>query len=76
MNRISNACNIKKEINNYKNDRIVCKNCYNKNKRKNNSKSLIQDNTTVSHQQQEIENGIDIKNNRTLSVGPSLPGKT
>ena len=64
-NKNCSVCNIKLDINNYKKDRTVCKDCYNKKKRKNN---LIQ--------QPKIENGNDINNNRTLSVGPSFWGKT
>ena len=63
-NKNCSVCNIKLDINNYKKDRTVCKDCYNKKKRKNN---LIQ--------QPKIENEIDINNNRTLLVGPSLSGK-
>ena len=62
-NKNCSACNIKLDKNNYKKDRTVCKDCYNKKKRKNN---LIQ--------QPKIEN--DINNNRTLLVGPSFSGKT
>ena len=58
---------------NYKRDRTVCKDCYNKKKRKNN---LIENEITSFHQQPKIENGINIKNNRTLLVGPSFSGKT
>ena len=58
-------CNIKLDINNYKKDRTICKDCYNRKKRKN---DLIQ--------QPKIENGHDINNNRTLLVGPSFSGKT
>ena len=67
MNKKKNCsvCKIKLDINNYKKDRNVCKDCYNKMKRKNN---LIQ--------QPKIENGNDIKNNRTLLVGCSFSGKT
>ena len=64
-NKNCSVCNIKLDINNYKKDRTVCKDCYNKKKRKNN---LIQ--------QPKIENGNDINNNRTLLVGPSFSGKT
>ena len=64
-NKNCSVCNIKLDINNYKKDRTVCKDCYNKKKRKNN---LIQ--------QPEIENGNDINNNRTLLVGSSFAGKT
>ena len=69
-NKICSACNIKLDINNYKKDRTVCWDCYNKKKRKNN---LIQNENTTSHQQPKIENNI---NNRTLLVGPSFSGKT
>ena len=64
-NKNCSVCNIKLDIKNYKKDRTVCKDCYNKKKRKNN---LIQ--------QLKIENGNDINNNRTLLAGPSFPGKT
>ena len=64
-------CNIKLGINKYKKDRTVCRNCYNKTKKKNN---LVQNEITISHQQPEIENGNN--NNRTLLVGPSVSGKT
>ena len=62
-NKNCSACNIKLDINDYKKDRTVCRDCYNKKKRKNN---LIQ--------QPKIEN--DNNNNRTLLVGPSFSGKT
>ena len=41
------VCNIKLDINNYKKDRTVCRECYNKKKRKNK--------ITISHQQPKIE---------------------
>ena len=64
-NKNFSVCNIKLDINNYKKDRTVCKDCYNKMKRKNN---LIQ--------QPKTKNGNDINNNRTLLVGSSFAGKT
>ena len=64
-NKKYSVCNIKLDINNYKKDRTVCKDCYNEKKRKNN---LIQ--------QPKIENGNDTNNNRTLLVIPSFSGKT
>ena len=64
------VCNTKIDINNYKKDRTVCKDCYNKKKRKN---KLIQNEITTSHQQPKIKN---ININRTLLVGPSFSGKT
>ena len=66
-NKNCSVCNIKLDINNYKKDRNVCKDCYNKKKRKNN---LVQN----EFQQPKIENGNN--NNRTLLVGPSFSGKT
>ena len=59
------VCNIKLDINIYKKDRTVCKDCYNKKRRKNN---LIQ--------QLKIEKGKGINNKRTLLVGSSFAGKT
>ena len=67
-NKNCSVCNIKLDINNYKKDRTVCKDCYNKKKRKNK--------ITISHQQPIIENGNNNNNNRTLLVGPFFPGKT
>ena len=69
-NKICSACNIKLDINNYKKDRTVFRDCYNKKKRKNN---LIQNENTTSHQQPNIENN---NNNRTLLVGSSFSGKS
>ena len=42
MNRKCSVCNIKIDENNYLKDRTVCKNCYNKNRRKNNSNITTQ----------------------------------
>ena len=71
-NKNCSACNIKLDINNYKKDRTVCRDCYNKKKRKNN---LIQNEITISHQS-KIENVNNNNNNRTLLVGASFAGKT
>ena len=65
------VCNIKLDVNNYKKDRTVCKDCYYEKKRKNN---LVRNEITISHQQPKIENGNN--NNRTLLVGASFSGKT
>ena len=69
-NKNCSACNIKLDINNYKKDRTVCRDCYNKKKRKNN---LVPNEITTSYQQPKIENN---NNNPTLIVGPSFLGKT
>ena len=71
-NKNCSACNIKLDINNYKKDRTVCRECYNKEKRKNN---LVRNEITISHQP-KIENHNNNNNNRTLLVGPSFSGKT
>ena len=72
-NKICSVCTTKLDINNYKKDRFVCRDCYNKKKRKNN---LVPNEITISHQQPIIENGNNNNNNRTILVGPSFSGKT
>ena len=72
-NKNCSACNIKLDINNYKKDRTVCRDCYNKKKRK---KYLVQNEITISHQQPIIEHDNNNNNNRSLLVGPSFSGKT
>ena len=42
MNRICNICNVEMDGYNYLESRTVCKSCYNKNRRINNQKTLIQ----------------------------------
>ena len=73
-NKNCSACNIKLDINNYKKDRTICRDCYNKKKRKININTLPP-NKTIENvnapQQSKFE-----KNNRTLLVGPSFSGKT
>ena len=75
-NKNCSACNIKLDINNYKKDRTVCRDCYNKKKRKNNINTLppnkIIENVNTP-QKPKFENN---NNNRTLLVGPSFSGKT
>ena len=66
------VCKIKLELNIYKKDRTVCKDCYNKRKKNN----LVQNEFNISHQQPKIENGNNNNNNRRLLVGPSFSGKT
>ena len=66
-NKNCSVCNIKLDINNYKKNRTVCRDCCNKKKRKNK--------ITISYQQPIIENR-NSNNNRTLLVGPSFSGKT
>ena len=71
-NKNCSACNIKLDINNYKKDRTICRDCYNKKKRKININTLPPNKIIENvNKQSKFEN-----NNRTLSVGPSFPGKT
>ena len=65
-NKNCSVCNIKLDRNNYKKDRTVCRDCYNKKKR--NNKITI-------CQQPILENGNN-NNNRTLLVEASFSGKT
>ena len=73
-NKNCSACKIKLDTINYKKDRTVCRDCYNKRKRKININTLppnkIIENVNTP-QQLKFEN-----NNRTLVVGPSFSGKT
>ena len=73
-NKNCSVCKIKLDINNYKKDRTVCRDCFNRKKRKINITNLppnkIIENVNTS-QQSKFEN-----NNRTLLVGPSFSGKT
>ena len=72
-NKNCSSCNIKLDINNYKKDRTVCKDCYNKKKRKN---KISNSQHHHHHQQQPIIENSNNNNNRTLLVGPSFSGKT
>ena len=80
MNRNCSACNIIIDINNYKNDRTVCKSCYNINKRKNNNIIL-----TPNKNIENVDNNNNKDNNPNLSsyenranvvIGPRDVGKT
>ena len=71
-NKNCSACNIKLDINNYKRDRTICRDCYNKKKRKININTLPPNKIIGNvNKQSKFEN-----NNRTLLVGPSFSGKT
>ena len=61
MNRICNTCNIEIDENNYLKNRTVCKNCYNKKRRKNNINNLI-------HNQQPKIDKTNINNDNNHNV--------
>ena len=66
MNRSCNAWNIKIDKRNYKKHRTVCKTCYKKIHRKNNSNTLSPNTNTAFYQQLKIEN-VNINNNKNRS---------
>ena len=80
MNRNCTACDIMIDINNYKEDRTVCKTCYNKNKRKNNKDTLPTKKIRTSYQQPNVENVNNkvskYESHRHVVIGPSNVGKT
>ena len=55
MNRICKVCNINIDKNFYLKDRAVCKNCYNRNRRKNNNYTIKENEVCASHQQPKID---------------------
>ena len=69
MNRVCNTCNIEIDENNYMKDRIVCKSCYNKNRRKN------QQPKSDDEKKRKVVDSVN-NNNRTLNIGFSNCGKT
>ena len=80
MNRNCNTCNIEIDENNYLQDRTVCKSFYEKNRRKNNSNTLIQN---QQRKIDEINNSNDNKpnvstyeNHAYVVIGPRNLGKT
>ena len=75
MNRICNACNLEMDKNNHLKDTTVCRSCYNKNRRKSNINTSIQNEIITSHKQPKIEKNRTNNKNRTLLVGPSFSGK-
>ena len=76
MNRNCSVCSIKIDENNYLKDRIVCKNCCNKNRRKNNSNITTQSEQPKSDNDEKKRKVVDSVNNRTLIIGFSNCGKT
>ena len=55
MDRICIACGTKREENKYLKHRTICKKGHNKNRRKSNN-TLIQNETSASHQQPKVDN--------------------
>ena len=76
MIRICNFCNIEIDENNYLKDRTGCKNCYNKNKRKTNNNTIIQNLQPKSDNIKKRKVVNSVNNNRTLIIGSSNCGKS
>ena len=80
MNRNCTACNIMIDINNYKKDRTVCRDCYNKKERKNNFITLPPNKNNTFYEQPIIENVnnkvSEFENHRHVIMGPRNVGKT
>ena len=73
MNRNCSACNIIKDIKNYKKDRTVCKSCYNKNKRKKNIIILTPNIENVNNNNKGIVSTYE--NRANVVIGPRNVGK-
>ena len=77
-NKTCTACNIKLDQDNFKKDRTICNNCYNKKERKNTTKIQNQlpkiDNTI--HEKPKIKDFENETCHRHLIIGGSRCGKT
>ena len=71
------VCNIKIHGDNYKKDRIICRSCYNNNRKKynTNNKEKIQVVNSVNKKKTKVVGSVN-GNNRTLIIGFSNCGKT
>ena len=77
MNRICNTCNIEIDENDYLKDRTVCKNCYNKNRSKNNNNALIEnEQPKINNNNANNPNVSTYENHAYVVVGPRNVGKT
>ena len=80
MNRICITCNKEKDENKYLKDRTVCKSCHKKTRRKNNNKTLIQNQQPkidkINFNNDNNPNISTYENNAYVVVGPRHVGKT
>ena len=79
MNRNCSACNIMIDENNYLKHKTVCKNCYNKNRRKNTSVEKEIDTTLQQPNIDNVNNKIIVpkfENRANVIFGPRNVGKT
>ena len=79
MNRICNICNLEIDEKNYLKDRTNCKSCYNKNRRKNNNKTFIQNQQTkIDKNNNNNDNNPNVstyENHAYVVIGPRNVGK-
>ena len=85
-NKFCSVCKIKIDEINYKKDRTVCKNCYNKKKRKNQYNNSIHETkiTNVNNKKNipkkqnhdKNPNVLSLENHRHVVIGPGNVGKT
>ena len=69
MSRLCNACNINVDKNNCLKERFASKTCYNKNRRKNNNNTTIENEICTSYQQPNVDKITNDKvNNPSVSI--------
>ena len=81
MNQYCSAFNISIDENNYLKDRTVCKSCYNKNRRKNNNNTIIENEIVSLPQQPKIDKNTNTivlahENHAYILIGPRNVGNT
>ena len=80
MNRNCSACNIKIDTNNYKKNRTVCKNFYNKNNRKNNNNNTSTQNqqpkTEIDNNKKKMKFVVPVNNKKKRKVVESVNNQT
>ena len=74
MNRICTTCNIELDEKNYLKNRTVCKNCYNKNRRKNKNQQPKIDKTNMNNDNNA--NVSTYENHAYVVIGPRNVDKT
>ena len=67
------VCNIKIDVDSYKKDRNICRNCYNMNRKKYNNKEKK---TKIDNVSNKNDNVSKFENHRNVVIGPSNVGKT
>ena len=79
MTRNCSACNIEIDANNFKKDRIVCKSCYSRNKRKKNDNDTLIQPSKINNVNKNNDNNVSVpayENHAYVVFGPRYVGKT